>query len=104
LSTGRRRARLLRRLAKAPVHASTWLIVGFSIALPAQEAKTPPQKSAASKPAPAPSTVVDDEFLEFLGSVDADDPDGDWMEYLAENDVVSEARAKKMPAPTEVKK
>lgn len=85
--------------------ASTWLLVGFATALSAQEAKSPPQKPAASKPAPAPSTVADDEFLEFLGSVDSEEADGDWMEYLAQTDIVKVARAKKeTPAPTEVKK
>jgi hypothetical protein len=92
LSRGQRRSLLL-------------LLAGLATSLSAQEAKPPPQKPAASKPAPAPSTVDDDEFLEFLGSVDSDDADSDWMEYLAQTDIGKVARAKKeTPAATEVKK
>lgn len=92
MSRGQRRSLLL-------------LLASFATSLSAQEVKTPPQKPAASKPAPAPTTVDDDEFLEFLGSLDSDEADSDWMEYLAQIDIVKVARAKKeTPVATEVKK
>jgi hypothetical protein len=92
LSRGQRRSLLL-------------LLAGFATLLSAQEAKPPPQKPAASKPAAAPTTVDDDEFLEFLGSVDSDSADSEWMEYLAQSDIVRVARTKKeTPVATEVKK
>jgi len=81
------------------------LVAVIATAASGQEAKPPTQKPPASKPAPEPSTVTDDEFLEFLGSVDSTDVDGDWMEYLSQTDIAKVARAKKEspPAP-EVKK
>jgi hypothetical protein len=72
LSGGRRRYLLL-------------LLVGFATALPAQDATKPPP---------------DDEFLEFLGSVDSEEADGDWLEYLAQLDIVKASKAKKETPPT----
>ena len=75
-----------------------WLLAGLAPALHADEAR-----NAAAKAAPAPA--AEDEFLEFLGSVDTDDADEDWMEYLARTDIVKVAKAKKKaPDATEVEK
>lgn len=84
--------------------AFAWLLAGFAPTLHAEEPTSPPPKSAVAKAAPAaPSAVADDEFLEFLGSVD--DSDREWMEYLAQTDIGTVAKAKKTePVPTEVKK
>ena len=80
-----------------------WLLAGLAPALHADDAKNAPAKAAAATAAPAPS--AEDEFLEFLGSVDTDDADEDWMDYLAQTDIVKVAKAKrKTPDATEVKK
>jgi hypothetical protein len=83
-----------------------WLMVGLAPALRAEDAKKPVTDSAA-KSAPAATTEdeVDEDFLEFLGSLDADDADEEWMDYLARTDIVKVAKAKKQtPAATEDKK
>ena len=70
-----------------------WLMA-VSPALHAEDAPTTP-----------PEEEVDEEFLEFLGSLDADEGDEEWMEYLARTDIVKVAKAKKpAPAATEDKK
>lgn len=46
---------------------------------------------AQEKPAPAAS-ADDDEFLEFLGSVDSDAADEDWLDYLAQTDILKVAK------------
>jgi hypothetical protein len=77
-----------------------WLLAGLAPVLHAEDAKTTPSKPAAAKPAPAPS--ADDEFLEFLGSIDTDEADEEWMDYLARTDIAKVAKAKKRaPAATE---
>ena len=94
-----------------------WLLAALVPAANADEAKSSAQKPApasarpapavAAKPvtAPAPATGADDEFLEFLGSVDTDSGDKDWMDYLAQTDVSKVAKAKKnTPATPEVSK
>jgi hypothetical protein len=45
------------------------------------------------KPAPPPASEVDDELLEFLGSVDQGDED--WMDYLAQTDPATVAKSPK---------
>jgi hypothetical protein len=82
-----------------------WLLASFACGSVAQEVKSPPPKaaqpSAAAKPSAEPSAASeDDEFLEFLGSVDSGAEDDAWMEYLAQTDVGKVARAKKK-APAE---
>ncbi|MEJ1964253.1 MAG: hypothetical protein WDO56_22990 [Gammaproteobacteria bacterium] len=70
-------------------------------------AATPSAKVPASKPvtAPASATPADDEFLEFLGGLDSDNADQEWMDYLAQTDVSKVAKAKKnAPSTTEVSK
>jgi hypothetical protein len=80
-----------------------WLLAGIAPALHADEANNAAAKPAAAKTAPPPA--AEDEFLEFLGSVDTDDADEDWMDYLAQTDIVKVAKAKKKtPDATEVKK
>jgi hypothetical protein len=98
-----------------------WLLAALVPAANADEAKSSAQKPApasarpapavavkpTSKPvtAPGPATGADDEFLEFLGSVDTDSGDKDWLDYLAQTDVSKVAKAKKnTPATTEVSK
>lgn len=56
------------------------------------------QKPAATKPVaakPVSTTTADDEFLEFLGSVDAEGADEDWLDYLSRTDIEKVAKAKK---------
>jgi hypothetical protein len=57
-------------------------------------AATKPVAPATSKPAPA-TTPADDEFLEFLGSLDDDNADADWLDYLSHTDIEKVAKAKK---------
>jgi hypothetical protein len=85
-------------------HVAVVLLAGLGAMASAEEAKPPPQKTAAAKPAPAPATAADDEFLEFLGSVDSDGADGDWLEFLGQTEVGKGSKAKDTPRATEVKK
>lgn len=59
-----------------------------------------------AKPAPkaqvAADTAPDEELLEFLGSLDAEDEE--WSEYLAETDIAQVAKAKPAAQKSEVKK
>jgi hypothetical protein len=57
-------------------------------AAPAQPAATP-----AAKPAATPE--ADEELLEFLGSVDADAGDQDWIDYLSQTDIAKVAKGRK---------
>jgi hypothetical protein len=75
------------------------LVVGL---VPAAQAADPPAKAEAKKPAhtetakpAAPAPEVDDELLEFLGSVDADSEDEDWLDYLSQTDIAKVAKDKK---------
>jgi hypothetical protein len=91
-----------------------WVLAALAPAAHADEATSPAKKptpaaatpaAAPSKSAPAAATVADDEFLEFLGSVDTESGEKDWMDYLAETDVSKVAKAKKTgPSATEVRK
>lgn len=64
----------------------------------------------AEKPAAKPNTSaesaaeapLDEELLEFLGSVDSGDED--WMDYLAATDIAKVAKAAPPRAASEVKK
>jgi hypothetical protein len=68
-----------------------WLLAGLVPVLHAEDAKSSP---------PAPN--ADEEFLEFLGSIDTDEGDEEWMDYLARTDIAKVAKAKKSaPAVTE---
>jgi hypothetical protein len=65
-------------------------------ASPDQSAARPATGAASSKAA------EDGEFLEFLGSVDSDATDEDWLDYLARTDILKVAKAKKKaPAAAE---
>jgi len=67
---------------------------------PTTQAPPPAKKPAATTPA-----VADDEFLEFLGSVDAEGADEDWLDYLSRTDIEKvAAQAPKKPPETEGKK
>jgi hypothetical protein len=61
----------------------------------ATPAKTPPPKPADAAKAAPPMTEADEELLEFLGSVDAESEDEDWLDYLAQTDVAKVAKDKK---------
>ena len=87
------------------------LLAGLVPAGHADDVKTAP-KTAATKPAaatpaatkPAAVPEADDDLLEFLGSVDSDTGDEDWLEYLSQTDVAKVAKAGKSgPSATEVK-
>jgi hypothetical protein len=89
------------------------VVVGFVPGAHADDTKPTPSeptasKSAASTPAASnavPATAVDDdEFLEFLGSVDAEGADDDWLDYLSRTDIEKVAKAKKTSPDTEAKK
>ena len=68
----------------------------------ADEAKTPPPKATPTPAAPAkparPAAAPDDELLEFLGSVDSEEGDEAWLEYLSQADIVKPARQQKAAA------
>ena len=80
-----------------------WLLAGVALGVQAQETKsraTKPASSATTSAKPATNAassdeVGDDEFLEFLGSVDSDATDEDWLDYLAQTDILKVAKAKK---------
>jgi hypothetical protein len=75
------------------------LIVG--IVSVAYAADTPPAKTTAPaqpktpEKKPAPDAEADDELLEFLGSVDSETGDQDWLDYLSRTDVAKVAKGKK---------
>ena len=73
-----------------------------------QAAANPAASAAATSPKPAststakPVASVDEDLLEFLGSVD-EEADGEWIDYLSKTDISKVGRAKqKAPAATEV--
>lgn len=80
-----------------------WLLAGIALGVQAQEtkedkaAKPAPPVASTAKPAAdrASSATEDDDFLEFLGSVDSDAADDDWLDYLAQTDILKVAKAKK---------
>jgi hypothetical protein len=74
------------------------LLAGLAPLAPADEAK--PAAKAATVP------EADDELLEFLGSVDSDTGEQDWIDYLAQTDIAKVAKKDKKTAPVaaEVKK
>ncbi len=88
-----------------------WLVclfVGLIPAGQADDAKTPP-KAVAPKAPPAKVAAVpeaDDELLEFLGGVDSETGDQDWLDYLSRTDIGKvAARARRRAAlATEVNK
>ncbi len=51
--------------------------------------------------------MLDEDLLEFLGTIDAEDDDEDWIDYLTQTDIEKVA-ARKRPKPaadaTEVRK
>jgi hypothetical protein len=84
-----------------------WLICLLAGLIPAaaqaDDVKTPAKAPAAAKPAAAPD--ADGDLLEFLGSVDSDTGDEDWLDYLSQADLVKVAKARNdAPAAGEVKK
>ncbi len=48
--------------------------------------------ASATKPAPP---AADDDLLEFLGTVDSDTGDQDWIDYLSQTDIAKVAKGKK---------
>jgi hypothetical protein len=76
------------------------LLVAVVPATQADEAK-PPAAAPAAKATPAPARPVaapDDELLEFLGSVDSEEGDEAWLDYLSQADIVKAARQQKATA------
>jgi hypothetical protein len=90
-----------------------WTIAVLGLLPFATPAAEPPAKpTAPTKPAAAPAKpdadeAIDDDMLEFLGTIDSEDEDDDWIEYLTQTDiekVAARKRAKPAPDATEVKK
>lgn len=78
----------------------TSLALGGNPAAPADE----PQKVPVKTPAPAQSSAdapLDEELLEFLGSVDTGDED--WVDYLTETDIATVAKPSSARGESEVK-
>lgn len=93
-------------LARRTALVGAALSLAAAVAAPARAASPvtapAPAKSVPAAPQPpvAVDEAVDDELLEFLGSVgeDADDKGG-WLDFLASNDVEQLAKARgKAPA------
>ena len=64
-----------------------------------------PQKAPVKNTAPAPSDAeapLDEELLEFLGSIDTGDED--WVDYLTETDIATVAKPTSARGESEVKK
>lgn len=58
---------------------------------PAGAAGTP-KKQAATPPAKPAAPEADDELLEFLGSVDSETGDQDWLDYLSQTEIGKAAK------------
>lgn len=62
---------------------------------------TAPKSAATAKPAatttakPPAAPAADEDLLEFLGSVDADTGDQDWIDYLSQTDIAKVAKGRK---------
>ena len=81
------------------------VFVGFMSTTHAADPKpSANQPPPAKKPAATTPPAADDEFLEFLGSVDAEGADEDWLDYLTRTDIERVAKAPKKPPETEAKK
>jgi len=80
------------------------VFVGFAPMVHAADPKPTTEPSPAKKPAATTPPAADDEFLEFLGSVDAEGADEDWLDYLSRTDIEKVAKAPKKPPETEAKK
>jgi hypothetical protein len=50
------------------------------------------KKPAATTPAKPAAPEADDELLEFLGSVDSETGDQDWIDYLSQTDIAKAAK------------
>jgi hypothetical protein len=75
-------------------------------AVQADDAKTkaaaPAEAAAAKATTDRAAAEPDDELLEFLGSIDSEGGDDDWLEYLSQADPVKVAKARKAaPAASE---
>ena len=69
------------------------LLAALAIAPAGRADDTDATKGAKSAPEPP----LDDELLEYLGSVDAEGKD--WMDYLAHTDIAQVVKAKQAPPP-----
>jgi hypothetical protein len=68
-------------------------------------AAEPPQKSPPPAKTAPEDTALDEDLLEFLGTIDSEDED--WIDYLTQTDIEKVAARKRPPArpdATEVKK
>lgn len=109
---------LVAATASAPVaHAADAIAAPVSPATTAaQSAKAPPPKASAGTPANPPAlppalppakappaapdeAAVDDDLLEFLGSIGDTTEEGDWLDFLSNTDIDKVAkRGSKTPA------
>lgn len=84
------------------------LLVGLVAAAQAGDASTassPGARAANDQATKAATPAAEDEFLEFLGSIDADWGDEDWIDYLSRTDIEKVAKAKRAsPSMIEVQK
>jgi hypothetical protein len=72
---------------------------------PAAAPKTPAASAPPARAAPArPVALPDDELLEFLGSVDSEEGDEAWLDYLSQADIAKAAGKRKAPADPEGEK
>ena len=78
------------------------LLAAVVPAVQADEAKPPASKATPATANPAkptrPVATPDDELLEFLGSVDSEEGDEAWLDYLSQADIVKAARKQKAAA------
>ena len=89
-----------------------WTIAALGLLPLATGAAEPPAKPGPTKPASAPAkpaadAAPDEDLLEFLGTIDSEDEEDDWIDYLAQTDiekVAARKRAKPVADATEVKK
>lgn len=63
-----------------------------------------PLRASEHAPAAAPAEDVDQDLLEFLGSVDSQTDDSSWFEFLRTTDIGKLAKEKSKPAAPKEKK
>ena len=81
-----------------------WLAVAALGLLPLAAPAADPPKSPPAKTAPE-DPALDEDLLEFLGTIDSEDED--WIDYLTQTDIDKVAARKRPPVSpdaTEVKK
>ena len=74
-------------LAAAAGGAAPTLAADRAAGPDAPVANSPGAKAAPKSPAKADEAAVDDELIEFLGSVGDGGDDGDWLDFLTRTDI-----------------